>query len=243
MNSYDYICFKNKNARKLIYSNFNEFLQVSKNYTKKYANIEGIKFKPDLHLIEKSFNELNIIPPVEKDFMPKPLYALESKRSLKDFDAKFDYAEGVYTFKDDSEALYLDRLVQSKYPETLTTERQTVITTSFKSNQDISSITSAIKKMAGVIDVLDSVSGQLLIKTQGKTYLNLNEPALQSIRIAACRAIFTPTEFRPDVQIEGLSVNGASYIFSTNDSYSFSGAKITRFRLLPVHPVFIERFN
>lgn len=141
--------------------------------------------------------------------------------SLKDFDAKFDYAEGVYTFKDDSEALYLDRLVQSKYPETLTTERQTVITTSFKSNQDISSITSAIKKMTGVIDVLDSVSGQLLIKTQGKTYLNLNEPALQSIRIAACRAIFTPTEFRPDVQIEGLSVNGTSYIFSTNDSYSF----------------------
>lgn len=60
--------------------------------------------------------------------------------------------------------------------------------------------------MAGVIDVLDSVSGKLLIKTQGKTYLNLNEPALQSIRIAACRAIFTPTEFRPDVQIEGLSV-------------------------------------
>lgn len=140
---------------------------------------------------------------------------------LKDFDAKFDYAEGVYTFKDDSEALYLEKLVQSKYPETLTTERQTVITTSFKSNQDISSITSAIKKMAGVIDVLDSVSGQLLIKTQGKTYLNLNEPALQSIRIAACRAIFTPTEFRPDVQIEGLSVNGTSYIFSTNDFYSF----------------------
>lgn len=141
--------------------------------------------------------------------------------SLKDFDAKFDYAEGVYTFKDDSEALCLDRLVQSKYPETLTTKRQTVITTSFKSNQDISSITSAIKKMAGVIDVLDSVSGKLLIKTQGKTYLNLNEPALQCIRIAACRAIFTPIEFRPDVQIEGLSINGTSYIFSTKDSYSF----------------------
>lgn len=141
--------------------------------------------------------------------------------SLKDFDAKFDYAEGIYTFKDDSEALYLDRLVQSKYPETLTTERQTVITTPFKSNQDISSITSAIKKLTGIIDVLDSVSGQLLIKTQGKTYLNLNEPALQSIRIAACRAIFTPTTFRPDVQIEGLSANGTSYIFSTNDSYSF----------------------
>lgn len=141
--------------------------------------------------------------------------------SLRDFDANFEYAEGVYTFKDDSEALYLDRLVQSKYPETLTTERQTVITTSFKSNQNLSSITSAIKEMSGVIDVLDSVSGQLLIKTQGKTYLNLNDPAFQSIKIAACRAIFTPTEFRPDVQIEGLSVNGNSYIFNTNDSYAF----------------------
>lgn len=141
--------------------------------------------------------------------------------SLRDFDANFEYAEGVYTFKDDSEALYLDRLVQSKYPETLTTERQTVITTSFKSNQNLSSLTSVIKEMSGVIDVLDSVSGQLLIKTQGKTYLNLNDPAFQSIRIAACRAIFTPTEFRPDVQIEGLSVNGNSYIFNTNDSYAF----------------------
>lgn len=141
--------------------------------------------------------------------------------SLREFDADFKYAEGVYTFKDDSEALYLDRLVQSKYPETLTTERKTVITTSFKSNQDLSSITSAIKEMSGVIDVLDSVSGQLLIKTQGKTYLNLNNPVLQSIRIVACRAIFTPTDFRPDVQIEGLSVNGNSYIFNTNDSYAF----------------------
>lgn len=141
--------------------------------------------------------------------------------SLRDFDAKFDYAEGVYTFKDDNEALYLDRLVQSKYSETLTTERQTVITTSFKSNQDISSILSAIKEMTGVIDVLDFVNGQILIKTQGKTYLNLNDPALQSVRIAAGRAIFTPTEFRPDVQIEGLSVNGNSYVFTTKETYSF----------------------
>lgn len=66
--------------------------------------------------------------------------------------------------------------------------------------------------MPGVIDVLDSVSGQLLIKTQGKSYLNFNSQAIQSIRIAACRAIFTPTDFRPDVQIEGLSVSGNSYI-------------------------------
>lgn len=141
--------------------------------------------------------------------------------SLKDFDANFDYSDGIYTFKDDSEALYLDRLVQSKYPETLTTERKTKVTTSFKSNQDIASISSAIKKMPGVLDVLDSVSGHLLIKTQGKTYLNIKDPALQSIRIAACRAIFTPTEFRSDIQIDGLSENAGSYVFNSNDSYSF----------------------
>jgi len=89
MNSYDYICFKNKNARKLIYSNFNEFLQVSKNYTKKYANIEGIKFKPDLHLIEKSFNELNIIPPVEKDFMPKVIKEYDKNIKEEELDIIF----------------------------------------------------------------------------------------------------------------------------------------------------------
>ena len=144
--------------------------------------------------------------------------------SLNDYDANYDYTNGVYTFKDDSEALYLDKLIQTKYPETLIAERQTVITTSFKTNQDIVSIISAIKGMPGVIDVLDSVKGQLLIRTQGKNYLNLNDPALQCIRIAACRAIFTPAEFRPEVQIDGLSVNGESYIFNSNDSYSFFNA-------------------
>ena len=54
--------------------------------------------------------------------------------------------------------------------------------------------------------------------------MNLNDPALQCIRIAACRAIFTPAEFRPEVQIDGLSVNGESYIFNSNDSYSFFNA-------------------
>lgn len=144
--------------------------------------------------------------------------------SLNDYDANYDYTNGVYTFKDDSEALYLDKLIQTKYPETLIAERQTVITTSFKTNQDIVSIISAIKGMPGVIDVLDSVKGQLLIRTQGKNYLNLNDPALQCIRIAACRAIFTPAEFRPEVQIDGLSVNGESYILNSNDSYSFFNA-------------------
>lgn len=147
---------------------------------------------------------------------------LESINSnLNDYDPNYSYADGVYTFNDDSQALYLEELIKSDYPETLTTERRTVIVASFKSNQNIASIISEIKEMPGVIDVLDSVSGQLLIKTQGKSYLNFNSQAIQSIRIAACRAIFTPTDFRPDVQIEGLSVSGNSYIFTSNDSYSF----------------------
>lgn len=141
--------------------------------------------------------------------------------NLNDYDPNYSYADGVYTFNDDSQALYLEELIKSDYPETLTTERRTVIVASFKSNQNIASIISEIKEMPGVIDVLDSVSGQLLIKTQGKSYLNFNSQAIQSIRIAACRAIFTPTDFRPDVQIEGLSVSGNSYIFTSNDSYSF----------------------
>lgn len=147
---------------------------------------------------------------------------LESINSnLNDYDPNYSYADGVYTFNDDSQALYIEELIKSDYPETLTTERRTVIVASFKSNQNIASIISEIKEMPGVIDVLDSVSGQLLIKTQGKSYLNFNSQAIQSIRIAACRAIFTPTDFRPDVQIEGLSVSGNSYIFTSNDSYSF----------------------
>ena len=146
--------------------------------------------------------------------------------NLNDYDPNYSYADGVYTFNNDSQALYLEELIKSDYPETLTTERRTVIVASFKSNQNIASIISEIKEMPGVIDVLDSVSGQLLIKTQGKSYLNFNSQAIQSIRIQsiridACRAIFTPTDFRPDVQIEGLSVSGNSYIFTSNDSYSF----------------------
>ena len=89
MNSYDYICFKNKKARQLIYSNFNEFLQKSKNYTKKYANIEGIKFNSDLHLIEKSSNELNIIPPIEKDFMPKVIKIYDENIKEEELDIIF----------------------------------------------------------------------------------------------------------------------------------------------------------
>lgn len=86
---------------------------------------------------------------------------LESINSnLNDYDPNYSYADGVYTFNDDSQALYLEELIKSDYPETLTTERRTVIVASFKSNQNIASIISEIKEMPGVIDVLDSVSGQ-----------------------------------------------------------------------------------
>ena len=71
MNKYDYICFCNKEARYLIYNNFKEYLNKVKFYTKKYANLDGIKFKADLDLIENSLDNIKIEQPVEKDFMPK----------------------------------------------------------------------------------------------------------------------------------------------------------------------------
>lgn len=146
---------------------------------------------------------------------------VDINESLKDFDANYEYNDGIYTFKDDSEALYLDKLIHSKYPEALMTERQTVITTSFKSHQDVQAIASEIKKQPGVIDVLDGVSGQLLIKTEGKGFLNIKEEAYQSIRVVACRAIFTPAKFNPNISLEGLSTNGASYVYSSKDVSSF----------------------
>ena len=60
-----------KNARYLIYNNFKEYIKKVKYYTKNYANLDGIKYKSDLNLIENPPEKLNIEPPVEKDFMPK----------------------------------------------------------------------------------------------------------------------------------------------------------------------------
>lgn len=146
---------------------------------------------------------------------------LDINSSLKDFDAQYDYNDGTYIFKDDSEASYLDKLIQSKYPDVLMTERKTVITSFFKSNQDVHTIVELIKQLPGVIDVLDSVSGQLLIKTEGKKYLDFNQEAFQSIKVAACRAIFRPNAFNPKIVVDGLSTSGNTYVFSSNDVYTF----------------------
>ncbi len=141
--------------------------------------------------------------------------------SLKDFDAQYDYNDGVYSFKDDNEALYLDKLIQSKYPEVLMTERRTVVTSVFKSNQDIHTIIESLKQLPGVIDVLDSVNGQLLIKTEGKKYLDFHHEAFQCIRVAACRAIFRPDIFNPKIVVEGLTISGDKYIYYSNDVNTF----------------------
>ena len=71
INKYDLPCKENSIAKELIKTDFNQFLKESKNYTKKYANVEGIKFKPNLSLIEKSVDELKIEKPKEKDYMIK----------------------------------------------------------------------------------------------------------------------------------------------------------------------------
>lgn len=167
--------------------------------------------------------------------------------SLKDFDAQYDYNDGVYIFKDDSEALYLDKLIQSKYPEVLMTERKTVITSSFKSNQDIHTIAESIKQLPGVINVLDSISGQLLIKTEGKKYLDLHHEVFQSIRVAACRAVFSPNTFIPEIEVDGLSIRGNTYIYSSNDVNTFfNSAREMHQRLIAAytannHGIFIKK--
>lgn len=71
MNKYDYLCHQNIEAKNLIFTNFKEFLQKSRYFTKNYANLDGIKLKPNFYLIEKPAEDLNIEPPKEKDFMPK----------------------------------------------------------------------------------------------------------------------------------------------------------------------------
>ena len=43
MNKYDYPCHQNIEAKKLIFSNFKEFLKKSKYFTKKYADMIHIK--------------------------------------------------------------------------------------------------------------------------------------------------------------------------------------------------------
>ena len=53
MNKYDYLCRENILAKNLIFTNFIEFLQKSKYFTKKYANLEGMKLKPNYNLIER----------------------------------------------------------------------------------------------------------------------------------------------------------------------------------------------
>ena len=63
LNKYDYPCKENKEARKLIKTDFKRFLKESKFYTKKYAKYEEIKFKQNLNLIEKSVDELSIKQP------------------------------------------------------------------------------------------------------------------------------------------------------------------------------------
>ena len=71
MNKYDYICGFNKRAKNLMLSNFKEYLKQVKDYVKNYSNNDGIKFSPNLKLIEAPIDALNIEAPIEKDFMPE----------------------------------------------------------------------------------------------------------------------------------------------------------------------------
>ena len=52
-------------------SNFKEYLKQVKDYVKNYSNNEGIKLTPNIKLIERPVDALNIEAPIEKDFMPE----------------------------------------------------------------------------------------------------------------------------------------------------------------------------
>ena len=71
MNKYDYICGFNKRAKNLMLTNFKDYLKQVKDYVKNYSNNDGIKFSPNLKLIEAPTDALNIEAPIEKDFMPE----------------------------------------------------------------------------------------------------------------------------------------------------------------------------
>ena len=83
INKYDYICHTNERAKKLMNTNFKEYLIEVKNYVKKFAILDGIKLSPDLKLIEKSPDKLNIDPPIEEDFMP-PIGTKELDKNIKE---------------------------------------------------------------------------------------------------------------------------------------------------------------
>jgi superfamily I DNA and/or RNA helicase len=143
--------------------------------------------------------------------------------SLNDFDAKynFDKDNSVYQFKDDSEALYIEKLIQNNFHETLKARRNTVLTCRFNSTQNTSTLKENIKQLEGVSNVLDSVSGQMMIQTDGKTIIDLSNEVFQSLRLVSCRAKFTPEHINQDVEIDGLTKSGDAYIFTSNDFQTF----------------------
>ncbi len=149
----------------------------------------------------------------------------EINSSLMDFDAQFEYGDGKYYFKDDTEALYLDKIIQTKYHDVLMTERKTVIPTRLISNQDVGEIINALRQIPEVVDVVDASTsnGQLLIKTNGKKWLDSSSDVFQCLKVASCRAVFTPKVFDAQLEIDGLELNktGNAYIFQTNDVNGF----------------------
>ena len=109
MNKYDYICTFNKRAKDLMLTNFKEYLKQVKDYTKKYSNHDGIKFSPNLNLIETPADELNIEAPIEKDFMPE-IGAKEPDQNIKEEEINI-IAKNVFTNEINLKVLNTDFVV------------------------------------------------------------------------------------------------------------------------------------
>jgi len=145
-------------------------------------------------------------------------------RELNDYGANYDFDKetSIFTFKDDNESLFLHKLIQTKFGESLKSKNATSIICRFKSNEDVASIKETLIKKKGVIKVLNSENGHLMIQTDGKAIVDpSSDDAFQCLRIVSCRARFTPKVLDSNITVEGLTIKDNSYVFITDDFQNF----------------------
>ena len=144
-------------------------------------------------------------------------------QALEEFDAKyeFDSETNTYMFTDDLEVKYLVSKIEQDFEKSLSATPNTKLTCKFISRDDVSKIKEDILQLPGVIDVQDSVNGQLLIKTDGKQVLDTSNDAFKCIKIVAYRALYSPRSITNEIEIPGLKRQGNSYVYMSNDYHEF----------------------
>lgn len=210
------VIFKTNNAGEI---SFNGFVDISDEIMEDISTTSADNcFKVSDAALHALFGSLHLQSTDNLENLLK-----EINDSLTDFDADyaFDDQTGIYSFKDDTEALYLDKLIENSYKETLCAVRNTMIVCKFSSKQDLDELKQGVSNLPGVIEVLDPVNGQLMLRTDGKVSINTNDDTFSNLRLASCRAVFTPNSFNPAIEIDGLRISGSSYVYTTNDCDQF----------------------